>query len=72
MSVKPKEMDAVLSYLKMEIGWYYYKIEYTEDDEKRIEEGRHVAKKATKNKSHEAKKAFAKWIAALYIVDWKY
>ncbi len=48
MSVKQKEMDAVLSYLKMEIGWYYYKIEYTKDEERQIEEIRKIKKRTTK------------------------
>ncbi len=42
MSVKQKEMGAVLSYLKMEIGWYYYNIKYTKDDEQQIEKSRKV------------------------------
>lgn len=49
MSVKQKEMDAMLSYLKMEIGWYYYnKIEYTKDEERQIEETRKIKKRTTK------------------------
>jgi len=40
MDVPGSEMNAVLNYLTMEIGWYYYHINYTKEEEKRIEKSR--------------------------------
>lgn len=40
MHVKAKEMHAVLSYLKIEIGWFFYKILFTDDEKVEIEERR--------------------------------
>lgn len=45
MDVRKEEMDAVLSYLAMELGWYYYHKEYTDQDERDIEKRRIQRKK---------------------------
>ena len=42
MIVKAEEMDAVLSYLTLEIGLVYYKIPFTKDDKDQIEKRRKV------------------------------
>lgn len=36
MDVPGSEMNAVLNYLTMEIGWYYYHIKYTKAVEKKL------------------------------------
>jgi len=40
MHVKAKEMYSVLSYLKIEIGWFFYKILFIDDEKVEIEERR--------------------------------
>ncbi len=45
MDVKPQEMDAVLSYLKLEIGWIYYNIPSTAKEKNQIEDLRRMTRK---------------------------
>ena len=51
VDVSTAEIDAVLSYLAMEIGWYYYHHEYTQKDERSIEELR-IQRRKKPVKSH--------------------
>ena len=45
MDVKPQEMDAVLSYLKLEIGWIYYNIPSSAKEKNQIEDLRRMTRK---------------------------
>lgn len=45
MDVKPQEMDAVLSYLKLEIGWIYYNVPIKAKERNQIEDLRRMTRK---------------------------
>ena len=64
MDVARSEMNAVLSYLKMEIGWYYYNMQYTTEDENRIRDIRTIERRET---SHRMRTRWNRTLEQLFI-----
>lgn len=61
IDVYQDEVEAVLSYLMMEIGWYFYQINYSKDEENQIESQRKLRERKTKEKKNpQVKKGSAK------------
>ncbi|XP_046443102.1 uncharacterized protein LOC124193377 [Daphnia pulex] len=61
IDVYQDEVEAVLSYLMMEIGWYFYQINYSKDEENQIESQRKLReRKAKEKKNPQVKKGSSK------------
>lgn len=49
----PDEVEAVLSYFMMEIGWFCYQINYTKDEEDQINSRRRLRERKIKEKKNQ-------------------